>query len=202
LFLHGRTAPFSDADLLTINHHFPHAGEQWPGCAFRRSCDASRTLAATSRPTATSPRPPAARFCQLQLAAASHSRPTLAAAGHSMPGRSTGILASPAIVKVEPLNPVDAILDVDTTLAFHFVYTCHLYMFIHDHLSISMNGRAVPSCRSIFHALVSFSCAMEMCYSGCRLCVCVVCLWTEPSRRSRGRTSLECLGRGFILMWQ
>jgi hypothetical protein len=32
-----------------------------------------------------------------------------------------GLVSTPAIIKVEPFNPVDAILDVDTALAFHFI---------------------------------------------------------------------------------
>ena len=139
------------------------------------------------------------------MAAAIHNWPKLAIASHSSsqcfvdhPQR-----ASPSPPSSRSNLSTTSMPSLTSTKLPLFIslHTCHLYSFIHD---LSIYACVVPLCQSISYVMVSISCAMEMCYSFGRrlcvgsLCVCVVCLWTEPLSRLRDRTSFEHFSRGFV----
>jgi hypothetical protein len=138
--------------------------------------------------------------CESQLAKGGHSKPQPAKACCSWPQLARTHRSKPRHLHCQgqPFsNPIDAILNVDIALAFHFIHTCHLCLFIHD-LSISM----LVSCLHANLYIVLWICAtpsVAVCVVG-SLCVCVVCLWTEPSSRSRDRTSFKRFGHGIHLV--
>ena len=141
-------------------------------------------------------------MASLQQATASHGRLQRAVAHLDAPWQAS---PSPPSSRSTVLNSIDAILDVDTAPALPFIlYLSSNLVHIHD---LSIYACAMPSCQSISYAMLSISCAMEMCYSilwfVSLVCLCVVrCrLWTEPLSQSRDCTSLKRLGHGFIPPW-
>jgi hypothetical protein len=123
--------------------------------------------------------------------------------GHLLlrPGTPRQASPSPPSSRSTLLNFVDAVLDIDTTLALLFLlYLSSIYMMINPYIYACV----VPSCRSIPYAMMSILRygIVLLRSSFVLVLVCLCCLlWTEPSSRSRDRTSLDRLGCGFIPPW-